>query len=503
MATFGEMTDLATHHLTHLQHRLHTTDLDHDLRQPAIPPELARLTHVLARYHHQIANGFGTSLPDTAGVRDGAHRIGILLQQAEHHLGPPADTQTPQSALAEKLRAASIALGCGLDLLSTHFPVTPGQATTANAGVIAAPDTARSLLHQLSTHTATLGHLAYGTNAPSNQAGPLLLKAAVLAHIYSQDQTPPPINSIPFHHIPDRVSPQVGESADQASTGINASIHRLTNPASATSVTTWRYLARAAAIICDLNRKTIRQLIYRLNELNEPDHLSAMKQAASDLRYVGTAWRGIVRRWDEQIGGYGHPANGPATDAGDLIIRLGRLLHTDPAWTPSPRASSRLRPPHELARDLAHAAELATITLKTVEACNTLATHHHAAINDVVTLDALNWQKKYPTRVHRARVPASARELSTRYDIAQTKGRRSIASLGQAIQHMTPDPTTLEKARLIIHRTATKSDEHQAILAAADFPEPITECLDSCDRRPTSSADNPTPSANSTNTPHK
>ncbi|WP_301176037.1 hypothetical protein [Actinomadura geliboluensis] len=470
------MTDLAAQHLTHLQHQLHTADLDHDLRQPAIPPELARLTHVLARYHHQIADGFGTPHPATAGVRDGAHRVGILLQQAEHHLGPPADTQTPQSALAEKLRAASIALGCGLDLLSTHFPVTSGQATTSNAGIIAAPDTARTLLHQLSTYTATLGHLAYGTNAPSNQAGPLLLKAAVLARICSQDQTPPPINPIPFHHIPDRIPPQIGESADQASTGINASIHRLSNPASATSVTTWRYLARAAAIICDLNRKTIRQLIYRLNE---PDHLSAMKQAAADLRYVGTAWRGIVRRWDEQIGGYGHPANGPATDAGDLIIRLGRLLHTDPAWTPSPRASSRLRPPHELARDLAHAAELATITLKTVETCNTLAAHHHAAINDVVTLDALNWQKKYPTRVHRFRLPASARELSTRYDIAQTKGRRAIASLGQAIQYMTPGPTTLEEARLIIHRTTAISDEHQVSLATTDFPTSISDCLNS------------------------
>ncbi|WP_344436450.1 hypothetical protein [Actinomadura bangladeshensis] len=469
------MTTLADQYLTDLRHHLHTNELARDLRHHTVPPELVRLTHVLARYHDQIAAGFGLPHPDTdtAGVRDAAHRASALIKQAEHLLGPPSDTATPQSALAAKLRAASIALGCGLDLLSTHFPVTRDQATTANAGVIAAPDTARSLLHQLSTHTATLGHLAYGTG--SDQAGPLLHKAAVLARIYSENQSPPPIAAIPVHHTPDRIPPQAGEDTGQALAGINASIHRLSNPTSATSVTTWRYLARAATIICDLNRKTIRQLIYRINELNQPDHLPAIKQAGIELRHLGTAWKSIVRRWDTHIGHHGHPANGPATDAGDLIIRLGRLIHTDPAWTPSPRSSPQLRPPHQLAPTLTHAAQLATITLKTIEACTTLAAHHQAAINDAATFYALDRHKKYPNRF--PRIPASGLELTTCYERARTKGHQTITTLGQAIHDLTSstDPT-LEEVQLIVRRSVLK--EHtQSELASTGFPVSITDCL--------------------------
>lgn len=479
------MTALADQHLTDLRHQLHTKRLARDLRRRTTPPELARLTHVLARYHDQIATGFGTPHPANTtdvGIRTAAHRAGALIKQAQHHLGPPADTPIPRSALAQQLRAASIALGCGLDLLSTHFPVTTDQPTSPNAALIADPDTARALLHRLSTHTATLGHLAYGTNTPTDHAGALLLKAAVLARIHSKDQ-PPPITAVALHHIPDRIPPAIGEDQPHTLAGINASIHRLATPAPDTSITTWRYLARAAAIICDLNRKTVRQLIHRINELHEPDHLPAIRQAATDLKYLGLTWRSIVRRWDEHIGHYGHPANGPATDAGDLIIRLGRLIHADPAWTPGPRTSSRVKPPHELAPTLTRAAEIATTTLKAVEACNHLAAHHHAAINDAAAIGALNHQKKYPTR--RPHVPASARELSTWYEKAQTKGHQAIITLGQAIQHMPPAPSALEEARLILRRTTATTEENQATLAATDFPKTITEFLDSHDTRPT------------------
>ncbi|MEU5992829.1 hypothetical protein ABZ806_28000 [Spirillospora sp. NPDC047418] len=497
------MTALADQHLTDLHHRLYTPPLHHDLRHHTAPPELARLTHVLARYHDQIAASFGTPHPDTdtvdAGVRDAAHRAGTLIKQAEHHLGPPATTQTPQSPLAAKLRAASIALGCGLDLLATHFPTNPDQATSVNAAVIAAPDTARALLHQLSTHTATLGHLAYGTATPTDQAGPLLLKAAVLARIYSENQPLPPITAIPLHHTPDRIPPEIGETSDQVLAGINASIHRLSNPTTATSVTTWRYLARAAAIICDLNHKTIRQLIYRINELNRPDHLPAIKRAEFDLRHLRTAWKSIVRHWDTHIGHHGHPANGPATDAGDLIIRLGRLIHTDPAWTPSPRASPHLKPPHQLAPTPTHAAQLATVTLKAVEACNTLAAHHHAAINDAATLHALDRQKKYPT--HIPRVPATAWELSTRYEKAQTKGHQTITTIGQAIRVLAPEPNpATQEAHLIAHRT-TIANQHEAALAATEFPKPIHELLDNCESTTESPTSPSTPFTSPPKTP--
>lgn len=89
MATFGEMTALATEHLTDLQHQLHTKRLARDLRQRGVPPELARLAHVLARYHDRIADGFGAPHPASTGVRDAARRAGTLLKQAEDLLDRP------------------------------------------------------------------------------------------------------------------------------------------------------------------------------------------------------------------------------------------------------------------------------------------------------------------------------------------------------------------------------------------------------------------------------
>ncbi|WP_157430960.1 hypothetical protein [Actinomadura macra] len=470
------MTALATEYLTDLQQQLHSPRLHRDIRSRTALPELSRLTHVLARYHDQIANGFGTPAPDLTGVRDAARRAGTLLEQGEHLLGPPSDTETPASTLAQKLRAASIALGCGLDLLSTHSPPTQDQVTSANAVVIATPDTARALLHQLSTHTATVGHLARRTNAPTNQAGALLLKAAILDRIYSENRTASSIAALPLHHTPARIPPVIGEDDRQALAGIDASIQRLSAPAAFTSVTTWRYLARAAAIVCDLNSKTVRQLIHRINEMSRLHHVPVLKQAVADVQHTGRAWRTVIQRWDGHIGHYGHPANGPATDAGDLIVRLGRFIHADPAWTPSPRASGRLRPPHELAADLTQAADLAVVALKTIEACNNIAASQHAAINDAATIGVLDHQKKHPTQ--RPRVPASVRELSTRYDIAQTRGRQAILTLGQAIHNLTSQSAdTLIEARLIIDRTLANAEQNQSPLAAAEFPRTIGNCL--------------------------
>ncbi|MEU8804873.1 hypothetical protein [Spirillospora sp. NPDC048819] len=486
------MTAIATEHLTDLQHQLHSKRLARDLRSRNTPPELARLTHVLARYHDQIAAGFGVPHPQNTGVRDAADRAGTLIKQAGQLLGPPADTPAPRSALAQKLRAASIALGCGLDLLSTHFPTAPDQATSANAAVIAAPDTARALLRQLSTHTATIAHLSSRTTPPADQACTLLLKAAVLARIYSENQPPPPITAIPLHHTPARIPPVIGENHDQALAGIDASIHRLSNPISPASVTTWRYLARAAAITCDLNVKAIQQLIYRMKEMNEPAHRSALQEAVTSTKQTGKRWKEIVRRWDEQTNHHGHTANGPATDASDLIIRLGRLIHADPAWTPSPRASYRMKPPEELAPDLTQAARIATVTLKTIEACNTLASNHRSAITDAAVLGILHKQREYPT--HMPRVPASARQLSRSYEAAELRGRHTITTLAQTIRALPPtsedDP---DEVHLIIHRAAINEQE-QAFLTATEFPALIPNDTENPDHpaTPTATAIPPT-----------
>ncbi|MVZ99061.1 hypothetical protein F8568_001390 [Actinomadura sp. LD22] len=404
-------------------------------------------------------------------MRDAAHRASTLIDHAAQILGPRPTTETPETTLAEKIRCVSLALGCGLDLLASHTPTTLTETISPDAPTIAATDTARALLHHLSDHTATAAHLTKHTGAPANTASRPLLTAAVLSRVFGADQRPP-IEPVPLHRTPERIPPTAGEDINQSITGINASIQRLNKPDAPGSITTWRYLARAAAIICDINSKTILHLTRRIEELNEPHHIPHLKQVAQSARKTSGRWKAIIRRWDA-YDHFGHPATGIATDASDLIIRLGRLIHTDPAWTPSPRASCRMKPPAQLAVTTTDAARVATVTLKAFEACNVIAAHHRTAINDLAVIDVLQQQQQHPT--FRPRVPASTRHLLRLYEATETQGTETVTTLGHTVEALAAgNPAQADEARLIIRRSAATS---QSTLAAAGFPASIDECL--------------------------
>ncbi|WP_433234825.1 hypothetical protein [Actinomadura nitritigenes] len=468
------MTALAGEHLTDLKRAFHAPDIGHQAARPSVRAELAQLSHVLVRYHDQIATGFGVPHTQDHGVRDAARRASALINQAEQLLGPRSTTETPESVLAEKIRCVSIALGCGLDLLASHAPTTLTEPASADAPTIAATDTARSLLHQLSDHTAAVAHLAKHTGGPSSTASRPLLTAAVLSRVFGENERPP-INPVPLHRTPERIPPKVGENLTEAIVGIDASIRRLQNPTTPGSIATWRYLARAAAIICDLNSKTILHLTRRMEELSEDHHIANLKQVTHSARRTSGRWKAIIRRWDT-YDSFGHPAAGLATDASDLIIRLGRLIHTDAAWTPSPRASYQVKPPDQLAPATTDAARIATVALKAFEACNIIAAHHRTAINDLAVIGVLQRQQQRPT--FSPRVPASIRQLLGLYEATETQGIETITALGRAIEALsTHTPSHTDEARLIIRRSTAKSATTQGALAAAGFPKPIGDCL--------------------------
>ncbi|WP_173094567.1 hypothetical protein [Actinomadura verrucosospora] len=468
------MSALADHHLTDLKHAVHAPDIGNHAAQPAVRAELSQLAHVLVRYHDQIATGFGVPHARDHGVRDAARRASALINQAEQLLGPRPATETPETVLAEKIRCVSLALGCGLDLLASHAPTAMTRPISPDAPTIGATDTARTLLHRLSDHVATTAHLARHTGEPCHAASRPLLTAAVLSRVFGANQRPP-INPVPLHRVPERIPPAVGENLTQALTGINASIQRLGNPDTPGSITTWRYLARAAAIICDLNSKTILHLTHRMEELSQHQHIPRLKQATRSTRKTSGRWKAITRRWDT-YDHFGHPSTGLATDASDLIIRLGRLIHTDPAWTPNPRASYQVKPPAELAATTADAAQIATTALKAFEACNIIAAHHRTAINDLAVVEVLQQQQEHPT--FSPRVPASTRHFLGLYEAAETQGAETVTTLGDAIQALEIDnPDHTDEARLIVRRATGRASPGPSALAATGFPSPIGECL--------------------------
>ena len=477
MATFGELTSLAGEYLTDLKKELRDPRLAQEPRTPAFTAELARLSHVLHRYQDQIATGFGAPDGQNTGVRDAARRASDLIKQAERLLGPPSTSEIPDSPLADKIRSASIALGCGLDVLWSHFQA-PARMASESAAVIAESDTARSLLHQLSEHIATAGHLAGHAQSPSNHARELLLKAAIISHVYGKEEAPTPVSAVPLRLKPDRLPPILGEDTTQSLIGIRTTIQRLGFPEHPPSIATWRYLARAAAITCDINTKIINQLLLNAKEHGRRDITPLLQSAAKSVAHTSRRWRIVVRNWDKRMDHYGHPNGDQATDASDLIVRLGRLIHADPAWTPGPRSSYRVKTPEDVAPNALQAARIGTAALLAIDGCNIVARHPRAAINDAAVLGKLERQRGLPARRWDSSATTAARRLLSYYEAAASSGLEAIITLGRAVQAIAP--ATYEGANevaLLIRRAIQLSEANQYSAAAAGFPTPANNHL--------------------------
>ncbi|MFI6515606.1 hypothetical protein ACIBF1_08625 [Spirillospora sp. NPDC050679] len=473
MVTFGDMIQVADASLARVERTLDQPGIDAEARHPATVNELARFTRTLIRYTDQVATGFGTPYDHNADTRDAARRAGALLQQAQDLLGTPAWTEHDGPPLAKRLHGTSLALGCGLDLLDTHITEAPDL--SPNAAVIATTDTARSLLHILSRHAAAAGHVALRSGPQARSAGDPLLKAALLTSVFGQRDTSG-ITAIPLRHIPERLPPAVGEERSQALTGIGVSLQRLNADTGPASVTTWRYLAQAAAITFDINYRLIHQLGQRAGEVGDERTATALRAVEGPVRHVGEKWKTIVRKLTRFADRQGPSASGPVPDAGDLVLRLGRLAFTDPAWLPHRGSATRLTPPEQLAPSPPDIGTMALTVLKVTDTCHEIARRHHAAVSRIAGIGARDGDH-HPL--------PEAQELTRWYAGLQTACERVLTELSDAVQHIGPKPPE-EAADLALIRqriTAPRAlpmptaQPNPAAMAQAGFPAPITEAI--------------------------
>ncbi|GAA1574448.1 hypothetical protein GCM10009678_66450 [Actinomadura kijaniata] len=462
MVTFGEMASLAHQQLTEVRSFLHHPDFGAQAVHPDTIAEVARLCRVLGRYTDRIATGFGVPYTDGSGVRDAARRTSVLLRDAGEALGAPPDSELNGPSLSQLLRATSTALGCGLDLLSTHFTAAARAAETPltpTASVIAATDTARSLLRMLSEYASVVGHVALRASPAAQPAALSLIKAALITHCYGQADDGG-IAAIPIRDVPDRVRPQEGEDLHQALAGIDASIRRLNAVEEPSSVATWRYLARAAAVTTGISQCLVGTLSVRAEQLGDRETSANLTRAARSLERVAERWKAIARRWHDLAAMHHDPVSTASVDASDLLLRLGRLTYADPSWTPTHRSRFAPAPPERLAPSLREVRLIGLAALKSIETYNTIAAQHQAAVNDI----AMRGPRRGPGS---SRQP---RELSNMYKNVQVAGQRVLARLGRALHDLTPTDETA----LALRRAAAPAP---AALASKDFPRPITEAL--------------------------
>ncbi|WP_119730055.1 hypothetical protein [Thermomonospora amylolytica] len=501
MATFGELLTAADRYLTQATAELDRPETEHQARHPGTVNELARLTTVLARYGERIGNSFGLAPANTETVRSAARTFTQNLHQAARILGTPEWTEPGGPDLAWTLRAAANTLGCGLDLLTSHTTPTPGQAqpATANTTVITDPEASSALLHRLGQYARTLGRLAERSSPDARQAAHPLLQAATCTEGLHPTAALA-LEGIRLRSTGERIQPLPGESTEELLHGIHISTQRLRNLNPLLAGThTWRYLATAAAITCQLNGHITGVITRRLRDLGHPHQAAPLNPAAQDIRVLGRKWRAIAREWDTLFETRLTPGTTPAAiDASDLIIRLGRLIYTDPAWTPGPKARSEIAPPERLVPDAAHAGALGLAVLRSIEACTALAADHTA----VADATKIAMMRRTLPRYAGHRTPAAARTIRTRYQTTHHHGRETTAALGKALLAAIPEhsPTAAETA-LIVHRASTPpGHESPAALAAQSFPNITAQALRMLGKQ---TASDPPPLSNSSRSPNR
>ncbi|MCP2337933.1 hypothetical protein [Actinomadura rupiterrae] len=464
MATFGELLAVADLHRAKVQEALQQADIAVQASHPSSVAELGRLNRVLIRYTDRIASGFG--LPGHHGARaEGiARRAGLLLRRADESLEMAQSTTRPDTYLAERLRSSSLALGCGLDLLATHLsPAEQGRIPTSVAAVITAPDSTRSLFRLICNHAVTAGQVALNAGPAASLAGHNILQAAAMtgsvSHVSEMG-----INAVPLNDTAQRLPPTEGESRDELLSGIDRSVRRLDASQAAGSVTTWRYLARAATIVCDLDRHLLCMLHLRAEAIGVSEIVEPLWETILALRPLGERWRTIARTWHDLTTAHADPETGPAMDASDLLIRLGRWAYDDPKWRPGHRSRSDSTDPAILAPTRQDLATVGLTVIKTLDACNQIAANHRDAVNDVFRARRLEGALS-PL----ARRPHMLRGLLMRYPANYSAGRAAVAQLVDVLHKLSPEPQP--RTTLALRVAALPSP---AALASTDCPRTPT-----------------------------
>jgi hypothetical protein len=383
----------------------HMEDADAAVRanEPTWPAtaagELCRLVGVLARYCDDLApcdaievlSRYDLRPWERAAIDAGAAlniAAGALHRAALEMASHPA--RETASLAAQDLAAAAADLEAGRDLLYTHLATDQDGRTIQRsewaAAVTSVPVT-RALANEvgqwalrLATFTTRLAGTSpararpdrLGQGVPSSARAELAaasrwLQASGAAARRAGDVDPVRhadselLCAIPTAGIAERRAPgPAGESVAELCDGIAISASRLRSAmrdsrdqarwSPAATAGGWQWMAQAAAVTSHLSEVTLRVLATRAGQLADPPASEARLVAAADV-VIGmrAAWQQADRAWDVMITESRMAPTRAMPDAGDLVIRMGRLAWDDPQWTPARSRHAQHRNPAALA----------------------------------------------------------------------------------------------------------------------------------------------------------
>jgi len=271
------------------------------------------------------------------------------------------------------------ALGCGLDLLSTHFEVDAGRLlpVTVQSEIISSASSAEWLLTAVEGYTARLLQIA----EKADRADASARLAEAIRHAKSrtkpEDQglramTMPEPRTVPEKPVdvpeplPERVLLREGERRDQALAGMRANVRWLQASGAPENARTLRSLATSTLMTSEISGQILRLLMARCRQLDLPKAVDVLAEAEMLLGESADRWAGVTTMWRDVFCDRRTRLDQMVVDAGELVVRLGRLTYADRMWKPSANVVTRLIRPQVIApgvvdvRMIAQAVEDAT-----------------------------------------------------------------------------------------------------------------------------------------------
>jgi len=456
----------------------------------------ARLTGQLARVLSHYLNDIAPYSADEAITRTDLERAaraavdarqalqmaadGLRAGEADH--GIPANE--PAGSLAGHLAAAVTLLAAGRDLLRTHFSTDPGGWPQRRdwAEVITSVPVTRALLAEAGGWSRQLAFLTGSLSLPS-APGPavpppvhqglagayhwmLTGSAAITAGQGDNPATAADaelMRAIPVSLPPARQPPHDAETAGELAGGVAVSAARLRIIAQASgeqaawstvlTAESWQWTATGAAVICHLSELMLRPLAESPRvAAGTPEAISQLNSAAEAAAHASARWREVTAGWKQmttETSGLTAPG---IADTSDLILRLGRLAFTDPAWTPRHARRAPLRDLADLAPDSASAAVV-------------VGAVHHAA--DTVAWVGAADQRAVDTAIRADRIYVPTRTLPEYYDVPYRYGNATPAATATLLDAYQAARSATEHAVTGLDAVAVTINAPTRVLAAA------------------------------------
>lgn len=400
--------------------------------------------------------------------------------------------------LAESLADAATALAGGRDLMQTHFATDTGGQRAGRSewsAVITSEPIAGALLEDVGRWSRQLGLLTarLSTAAAADTAIParvtrrlvgasgwLLTASKVLE---ADGRTGPAteadkhqLRAIPAAIAPGRRPPSVTETVTELPGHVAESAARLRRVAHDTggraalspvmTAASWRWTATGAAVICDLSEAVLTTLAqHPALPGGAPGLQSHLRDAAEAAAGACTRWRQVAAAWNQMTTETRDLTAPAVTETSDLLIRLGRLAFTDPAWAPARSGRASLR----AVTDLASGARQAAMVLSAVhEAAGALELMAAADLN-AVGVAASAGRIHVPTRT----LP-DGNDVVYRYGNA-TPQRTSALTAAYRTAHAATSDLVTELDSIAITMNAPSQALATARTATRTQPEPTAD----------------------------